>query len=89
MLKRVSAMDMRHSLGQMLNEVSLRNDQIIIERNGKPLAALVPVWFLTNCLKNRNELKAIMNQARANAGGLTEEELQEEILSSIHEVRRS
>lgn len=40
-LKKISAMKARQNLGQLLNEVSIRGDAYIIERAGKPLAALV------------------------------------------------
>jgi prevent-host-death family protein len=40
---KVSTMDVRQRIGDMLNRVSLRHDEFIIERKGKPLAALVPV----------------------------------------------
>ena len=43
MTDRVSTMDVRQRIGDMLNRVALRNDEFIIERKGKPLAALVPV----------------------------------------------
>jgi prevent-host-death family protein len=40
---KVSTMDVRQRIGDMLNRVALRHDEFIIERKGKPLAALVPV----------------------------------------------
>lgn len=43
MAERVSTIDVRQRIGDMLNRVSLRHDEFIIERKGKPLAALVPV----------------------------------------------
>ena len=43
MPEKVSTIDVRQRLGDMLNRVSLRHDEFIIERKGKPLAALVPV----------------------------------------------
>jgi prevent-host-death family protein len=43
MPERVSTIDVRQRIGDMLNRVSLRHDEFIIERKGKPLAALVPV----------------------------------------------
>lgn len=43
MRDRVSTMDVRQRIGDMLNRVALRHDEFIIERKGKPLAALVPV----------------------------------------------
>jgi prevent-host-death family protein len=43
MADKVSTMDVRARIGDMLNRVALRHDEFIIERKGKPLAALVPV----------------------------------------------
>jgi prevent-host-death family protein len=43
MTEKVSTMDVRQRIGDMLNRVALRHDEFIIQRKGKPLAALVPV----------------------------------------------
>lgn len=43
MPKRVSTMDVRRRIGDLLNRVALRHDEFVIERKGRPLAALVPV----------------------------------------------
>jgi prevent-host-death family protein len=41
--ERISTMDVRARIGDLLNRVALRHDEFIIERKGEPLAALVPV----------------------------------------------
>ena len=43
MATRVSTHDVRQRIGDLLNRVSLRRDEFVIERKGKALAALVPV----------------------------------------------
>jgi antitoxin (DNA-binding transcriptional repressor) of toxin-antitoxin stability system len=43
MSEKVSTIDVRQRIGDMLNRIALRHDEFIIERKGKPLAALVPV----------------------------------------------
>ena len=43
MAERVSTIDVRQRIGDMLNRVALRHDEFIIERKGRPLAVLVPV----------------------------------------------
>lgn len=43
MADRVSTIDVRQRIGDLLNRVALRHDEFIIERKGKALAALVPV----------------------------------------------
>ena len=43
MKETITTIEVRQKLGDLLNRVDLRHDQFIIERKGKPLAALVPV----------------------------------------------
>lgn len=39
----VTTLDVRRHLGELLNKVAIRHDEYVIERKGKPLAAMVPV----------------------------------------------
>lgn len=39
----VTTLDVRRHLGDLLNRVAIRHDEYVIERKGKPLAAMVPV----------------------------------------------
>ena len=41
MISEVSAVKFRQNLGEMLNQVQYRNDSIVINKDGKPVAALV------------------------------------------------
>ena len=41
MLKKISALKARQNLGQIMNEVTLRGDDFIVERAGKPMVAIV------------------------------------------------
>ena len=51
-------------MGDMLNRVALRHDEFIIERKGKPLAALVPVERLEQMRRfaRRHALEAMEQQ---------------------------
>ena len=46
MTETISTLDVRKRLGDILNRVNLRHDQFVIERKGKPLAAVVPIDVL-------------------------------------------
>ncbi len=62
MLKKISAMKARQNLGQLLNEVSIRGDSYIIERAGKPLAALVDMERFRQLQEDQDAaLQAIRN----------------------------
>ena len=41
MVSEVSAVVFRQNLGEMLNQVQYRNDSIVVNKDGKPVAALV------------------------------------------------
>ncbi len=43
MSKSISAVEARQKLGEILNRVSLRREEIIIERAGKKIARLLPI----------------------------------------------
>lgn len=88
MLKTISAMKARQNLGQIMNEVSIRSDSYIIERNGKPLVAIVPVSFLEEQeLKKRGFLN-LLDKAQSNSN-VTEEDIQNDIRETIKEVRKN
>jgi prevent-host-death family protein len=66
-------MEVRQRIGDMLNRVALRHDEFIIERKGKPLAALVPVERLEQMRRfaRRHALDVLERQK---SGALTDEE---------------
>ena len=41
MITQASAVSFRQNLGEMLNQVQYRHDSVVINKNGKPVAALV------------------------------------------------
>ena len=41
MITQASAVNFRQNLGEMLNQVQYRHDSVVINKDGKPVAALV------------------------------------------------
>ena len=64
MAEKVSTIDVRQRIGDLLNRVALRHDEFIIERKGKPLAALVPIERLEQMRRfaRRHALEALNRQ---------------------------
>jgi antitoxin (DNA-binding transcriptional repressor) of toxin-antitoxin stability system len=75
MTEKVSTLAVRQRLGDMLNRVALRNDQFIIERKGKALAALVPVQKLAQLqeIARRHGLEFLARQKERRAAPGEEE----------------
>jgi len=62
MLKKISAMKARQNLGQIMNEVSLKGDDYIIERAGKPLVAVVSMEKFQTLQRDRDEAMSALEQ---------------------------
>ena len=62
MLKKISAMKARQNLGQIMNEVSLRGDDYIIERAGKPLVAVVSMEKFQALQKDQDAARSALEQ---------------------------
>jgi len=81
MKETVTTIEVRQKLGDLLNRVDLRHDEFIIERKGKPLAALVPVEKLEqmdraarlHLLEVLERQKGISSLSQAEADLLAEE----------------
>ena len=52
--KTINALKARQNFGEMLEQVYYRGDQFIIERAGKPMAAVVPLWQLEELQKHHS-----------------------------------
>lgn len=91
-MKRVSTLDVRARIGEMLDRVALRHDEYVIERRGKPLAALVPVERLEQMRDHArtHALAFLARQARSGVGSeLSDAEAMDLALEAQRAARRS
>jgi len=89
MVKKISALELRHHLGDVLNRTSLRDDQFIIERKGKSLAVLVPVWQFEKIQGVRDEFFKEVRDVRKYTAKIPSEKLEKTILEAVHSVRKT
>jgi len=62
MISEVSAVNFRQNLGEMLNQVQYRNDAIVINKDGKPVAALVDAELFARIRRMRDRFDALSGQ---------------------------
>jgi prevent-host-death family protein len=78
MVTEVSAVGFRQNLGEMLNQVQYRNDSIIINKDGKPVAALVDAELFARIRRMQARFDALSQRiAEAHAEMPVEEGLAE------------
>ena len=59
MISEVSAVHFRQNLGEMLDQVRYRNDSIVINKDGKPVAALVDAELFARIRRFRERFDAL------------------------------
>ena len=86
MAEKVSTIDVRQRIGDMLNRVALRRDEFVIERKGKALAVLVPIERLEQM--RRFARRQALDFMEVQAGRLTEREASDLALEAQRFARK-
>ena len=73
MIREATAMTVRQNLGELLNEIQYRHDQVLITKGGKPVAAMVDVALFDKIRLMRNEFDRLtLDLAKAYRGETTQ-----------------
>ena len=90
MSEKVSTLDVRQRLGDMLNRVALRHDEFIIERKGKALAALVPLYRLEQMREfARRQALEMMERQKGRNMSLSDDEVMQLANEAKRDARRA
>jgi len=87
MLKKVNALKARQQFGQILEEVYYNGDQFVIERAGKPMAAVVPLWQLEAWQQRREQFFAAVEDVQQRNHKVKPEVIEQEVSEAIRAVR--
>ena len=87
MVKKVNALKARQNFGQILEEVYYKGDQFVIERAGKPMAAVVPLWQLEEWQKRREQFFAAVEEVQQHNPKVKPEVIEQEVREAIRAVR--
>ena len=88
MLKTVSAIKARQNLGQVMNEVALKDDEYIVERAGKPLVAIIPVEKYLSMKRERDEFFRMYDAMQAEAAAADAADIDLDIEEALAAARR-
>jgi len=85
--KKITALKARQHLGQLLEEVCYQDEQYVIERAGKPMAAVVPVWQLEERTKRREQFFATIDDIRQKNKRVKPQIIEREVAEAVKAVR--
>ncbi|MBR8652839.1 type II toxin-antitoxin system Phd/YefM family antitoxin [Achromobacter sp. Marseille-Q0513] len=89
MITEVSAVNFRQNLGEMLNQVQYRNDSIVINKDGKAVAALVDAELFARIRRMQERFDALSNRIGDAYARVPEDEGLVEIEAAVAAERKA
>ena len=83
MITETSAVGFRQNLGEMLDQVQYRHDSVIINKDGKPVAALVDARLFERIRRMQSRFDALCQRIEAGFANVPEAEGLAEIEAAI------
>ncbi len=88
MAKELTALKVRKSLGEILEEVYYRGEEYIIKRGNKPMAVLIPVIEFDNFKKQRLKDMQVFDKIRERAKGIPSKEIEADVQEAVRAARK-
>jgi len=85
----ISAVKFRHNLGDMLNQVEYRHDSVVINKDGKPVAALIDAALFDRIRRMQSRFDALSERLAEGFAELPEEQGMAEIEEATREERNT
>jgi prevent-host-death family protein len=86
----MTSSEVRHQFADTINRVAKDETRVIVEKNGVPVAAIVPIRDLRRISQiDLDDMEAweLINEVRSKFQGVSNEELEREALKAVAEVR--
>jgi len=87
MKRTLSAVEARKKLGEILEGVHYRGDEVVIERAGKPMAVVIPARLYENIERTRKRFWDMIDEVHERNKDVPYEVIQAEVDAAVREVR--
>ncbi len=89
MITETSAVTFRQNLGEMLNRVQYRHDSVVINKDGKPVAALVDARLFDRIRRMQLRFEQLCQRMEVGFSSVGEEAGMAEIDAAVEQERRT
>ncbi len=88
MINQTNAVTFRQNLGEMLNLVQYRHDSVVINKDGKPVAALIDARLFDRIRRMQSRFDALCQRIESGYAGVTEADGLDEIQAAVDQDRQ-
>jgi prevent-host-death family protein len=87
MAKKMSAKDARSKFSDLLGTVNYGGEEVIVERSGRPVAAVIPVPVYERLVAERQTRFEVIERVRSRAPKASLEEIEADVRQAVAKVR--
>ena len=88
MQREATAMNVRQNLGELLNEVQYRHDEIVITKAGKPVAAMIDIALYKFLKQDSDNFEHLWAKFSRGFKDMSEDQVMDEVTAIVKDVRR-
>ena len=88
MQREATAMTVRQNLGELLNEVQYKHDEVVITKAGKPVAAMIDIALYKSLKQDSDDVERRWAKCSRGFEAMTEDESMDEATAMVKEARR-
>jgi len=89
MATRISAKEARNKFSDLMGSVYYGGEEIILERSGRPMAAVIPVSTYERLVAERSIRFEVIDRIRSCVPETTPEEIEKDVTRAVAKARRT
>ena len=88
MARHVGAKDARSKFSELIGSVRFGKEEVIVERSGKPSAAMIPMETYERLIAERRARFEILERVRSRLPDISSEEIDRDVAEAVSKVRK-
>ncbi len=86
---RIGSREARNKFSELLGNVRFGKEEVIMERSGKPMAAMIPIETYERLIAERRTRFEVLESIRSHVPDITSEEIEKDIADAVSMIRES
>jgi prevent-host-death family protein len=87
MAQHVGAREARSRFSELIGSVRFGNEEVIVERSGKPMAAMIPIETYERLVAERRARFEVLDRIRSRLPEIPPEEIDRDVTDAVSKVR--
>jgi prevent-host-death family protein len=87
MTKRISAREARNRFSDLIGSVHYAGEEVIVERSGRPMAAVIPVEVYERLVAERRDRFEVIDRIRSRLPDVSLEQIEKDVTEAMGKIR--